>query len=124
MINWKVSSKKFVANITVHQLKGLKSSPQLQDPPRFSVEITWKGPKGNALTSLRRSVMRNFTKEEILREEDWVVEWNEEFQSVCNLSICKDGVFHPWEVSFTVFNVSCAMGIVFFLGYLVFSDVG
>ncbi|XP_073306336.1 uncharacterized protein [Primulina huaijiensis] len=111
MINWKASSKKFVANITVHQLKGLKSSSsssQLQDPPapRFSVEIKWKGSKGNVLTSLRRSVRRNFTKEEILREEDWVVEWNEEFQSVCNLSICKDGVFHPWEVSVTVLNGS------------------
>ncbi|XP_073032356.1 uncharacterized protein [Primulina eburnea] len=106
MMNWRPSFKKFVANITVHQLTGLKSSPQPQDPPRFSVEIKWKGSKGNALTSLRRSVRRNFTKEEIIREEDGVVEWNEEFQNVCNLSICKDGVFHPWEVSFTVFNGS------------------
>ncbi|KZV55257.1 hypothetical protein F511_06734 [Dorcoceras hygrometricum] len=105
MINWRASSKKFVANITVHQLKGIKSPTKFQDPPRFSVEIKWRGSKGTALSSLRRSVRRNFTKEEIVREEDGVVEWNEEFQSVCNLSICKDGIFHPWEVSFTVFNV-------------------
>lgn len=105
-MKWRTSSKKFVANITVHQLKGLKSSPQLQDPPRFSVEIKWKGSKGNALTSFRRSVRRNFTKEEIIREKDGVVEWNEEFQSVCDLSIWKDGVFHPWDVSFTVFKGS------------------
>ncbi|XP_073124246.1 uncharacterized protein [Henckelia pumila] len=107
MMKWRASSKKFVANITVHRLKGLKSWPQLQDSPRFSVEIKWKGSKGNALTSLRRrSVRRNFTREEEEEDDDGVVEWNEEFQSVCNLSVCKDGVFHPWELSFTVFNGS------------------
>lgn len=104
-----LSSKKFEAKITINQLKGFKFSPDksmvVQDFSRLAVEIKWKGSKGNALSSLRRIVKRNITKEESLRE-DGVVEWNEEFHSLCNFSVYKAGVFCPWEVVFTVFNGS------------------
>ncbi|KAI3458759.1 hypothetical protein Pfo_015422 [Paulownia fortunei] len=108
MMKWRpwpplLPSKKFEAKITVHQLRGLLLSPQLQDSSRFSVEIKWKGSKGIGLGSLRRSVRRNFTKEEFLRE-DGVVQWDEEFRCVCSFSAYKEGLFHPWKVSFTVFN--------------------
>ncbi|KAL3523693.1 hypothetical protein ACH5RR_016527 [Cinchona calisaya] len=114
MMKWRpwppLSTKKFEAKIIVNQLKGLKILPEksmgLQDCySRLAVEIKWKGSKGNALSSLGRTVRRNFTKEESLRE-DGVVEWNEEFQSVCSFAGYKDGVFYPWEVVFTVFNAS------------------
>lgn len=79
---------------------------------RLTVEIKWKGPK-LALSSLRRTaVKRNYTREVEVevegeqRQENGVVEWDEEFQSLCNLSAYKDNVFHPWEISFSVFNVS------------------
>lgn len=56
---------------------------------------------------------RNFTREVEVEAEAHqngvVVEWAEEFQTLCTLSAYKDNVFHPWEVAFTVFNVSlCA----------------
>lgn len=88
----------------VRRLEGL--DPTVKDKAeKFTVEIRWKGPK-LALSSLRRSaVKRNFTKEVESQNGD-VVEWDEEFQSVCTLSAYKDNVFHPWEISFTVFNVS------------------
>jgi hypothetical protein len=70
---------------------------------RLCVEVKWKGSKGNGLSSLRRIVRRNFTKEESLKK-DGIVEWNEEFLSICNFLAYKDGVFHPWEVSFTLFD--------------------
>ncbi|KAJ8526335.1 hypothetical protein K7X08_028812 [Anisodus acutangulus] len=101
-----LSFKKFEAKITVDCLKGLNFS---QDFQRLAVEIKWKGSKGNnplTLSSLkRRSVKKKFTKEESLKD-DGIVHWNEEFQSLCNFSLSKDGAFHPWEVSFTVFNVT------------------
>uniref|UniRef100_A0A5B6ZE64 C2 NT-type domain-containing protein n=1 Tax=Davidia involucrata TaxID=16924 RepID=A0A5B6ZE64_DAVIN len=112
MMKWRpLSSKKSEAKIVVRHLKGLcisqgvveKRPEAFDDFARLSVEIKWKGSKGNALSSFRRSVKRNFTKEESLRE-DGVIEWNEEFRSVCSFSAYKEGVFHPWEVAFTVFN--------------------
>ncbi|GAB4834148.1 hypothetical protein Ancab_032412 [Ancistrocladus abbreviatus] len=71
----------------------------------LTVEIRWKGPKV-ALSSLRRNVVkREFTKE--VGENGGVFEWEEEFQSVCNLSAYKDNnVFHPWEIGFTLLNGS------------------
>ncbi|XP_065874855.1 uncharacterized protein [Euphorbia lathyris] len=71
---------------------------------RLTVEIRWKGPKF-ALSSFRRTVKRNFTKEvEVSVEENDAVEWDEEFQNLCTLSPQKENVFHPWEIAFTVFN--------------------
>ncbi|XP_060183726.1 uncharacterized protein LOC132613634 [Lycium barbarum] len=109
MMKWRpwpeISSKKFEAKITVNCLKGLNFS---QDFQRLAVEIKWKGSKSNPLTlsSLKRkSVKKNFTKEECLND-DGVVYWNEEFQSQCNFSVSKEKSFHPWDVSFTVFNVT------------------
>lgn len=108
MMKWRpwpeLSSKKFEAKITVNCVKGLNFC---QDFKRLVVEIKWKGSKGNPLTlsSLKRkSVKKNFTKEESLKD-DGVVYWNEEFQSVCNFTVSKEIAFHPWEVSFTLFNV-------------------
>ncbi|MCE3050709.1 hypothetical protein HAX54_047926 [Datura stramonium] len=109
MMKWRpwpeLTSKKFEAKITVDCLKGLNFT---QDFHRLAVEIKWKGSKGNSLTlsSLKRkSVKKNFTKEESLKD-DGVVCWNEEFQSLCNFSVSKENAFHPWEVSFTLFNVT------------------
>ncbi|KAL3323880.1 hypothetical protein AABB24_038183 [Solanum stoloniferum] len=109
MMKWRpwpeLTSKKFEAKITVNCVKGLNFS---QDFQRLVVEIKWKGSKGNSLTlsSLKRkSVKKSFTREECLKD-DGIVYWNEEFQSLCNFSVSKEIAFHPWEVSFTVFNVT------------------
>ncbi|CAN4090180.1 unnamed protein product [Withania somnifera] len=108
-----LSYKKFEAKITVNCLKGfnflLNKHMGIQYFDRLRVEIKWKGSsKGGMslnLSSLtRRSVKKNFTKQEFLKEDEGIVEWNEEFECVCNFSGCKDGAFHPWEVVFTVFN--------------------
>ncbi|KAK4359881.1 hypothetical protein RND71_022110 [Anisodus tanguticus] len=103
MMRWRpwpeLSSKKFEAKITVDCLKGLNFS---QDFQRLAVEIKWKGSKGNnplTLSSLKRkSLKKNFTKEESLKD-DGIVHWNEEFQSLCNFSVSKENSFHPWEVT-------------------------
>lgn len=120
MMKWRpwpeIASKKFEAKITVNCVKGLNFS---QDFQRLVVEIKWKGSKGNSLTlsSLKRkNVKKSFTKEESLKD-DGVVYWNEEFQSLCNFNVSKEIAFHPWEVSFTVFNVRypCLLPLLLFL---------
>ncbi|XP_047260767.1 uncharacterized protein LOC124894049 [Capsicum annuum] len=80
----------------------------VQDFDRLRVEIKWKGSSKGISLNLgsfnRRSVKNNFTKEECLKEDEGIVEWNEKFLSVCKFSGWKDGVFQPWEVVFTVIN--------------------
>ncbi|KAF3621790.1 putative protein pelota-like [Capsicum annuum] len=84
-----LSSKKYEANITVNCLKGfnflLNEKMGVQDFDRLRVEIKWKGSSKGISLNLgsfnRRSVKKNFTKEECLKEDEGIVEWNEEFLS-------------------------------------------
>ncbi|XP_077225912.1 uncharacterized protein LOC143859118 [Tasmannia lanceolata] len=113
MMRWRpwppLLSKKFQVKLIVLSLQGFNQSHLQQieaeekSLPKLTVEIRWKGPK-MSLSSLRRKVKRNFTREEdVLR--DGTVQWNEEFWSLCNLSSYKDNAaFFPWEISFTVSN--------------------
>ncbi|KAF8403392.1 hypothetical protein HHK36_011494 [Tetracentron sinense] len=110
MMKWRpwppLLSKRFEVKLIVHRLEGFhlvqEEGENPPEVPKLMVEIKWKGPK-IALSSLRRSVKKNFTEEDEVRN-DGVVEWNEEFQSVLNLSAYKENVFHPWEIAFTVLN--------------------
>ncbi|KAM3280773.1 hypothetical protein P3S67_027793 [Capsicum chacoense] len=107
-----LSSKKYEAKITVNCLKGfnflLNEKMGVQDFDRLRVEIKWKGSSKGISLNLgsfnRRSVKKNFTKEECLKEDKGIVEWNEEFLSVCKFSGWKNDVFQPWEVVFIVIN--------------------
>lgn len=110
MMKWRpwppLVSKKFDVKLIVRRLEGCNpvqsDVEKAHDFSRMKVEVRWKGPKV-ALSSLRRTLKRNFTKEEDVRSNG-VVEWDEEFNSLCSLSAYKDNAFHPWEIAFTVFN--------------------
>ncbi|KAH7536884.1 hypothetical protein FEM48_Zijuj03G0033400 [Ziziphus jujuba var. spinosa] len=108
MIRWPpwppLLSKKFEVRILVKRLKGLDIGGEFEGERKVGVELKWKGQKGMGLGSLRRSVKRNFTKESDV-SDDGVVEWDEEFQSLCNFSGPKEGLFYPWDLTFTVFTV-------------------
>lgn len=112
-----ISTKKFEVVIVVGRLEGLDKT-QFEGERRALVEVKWKGQKGNSLWFLRRSVKRNFTKEGGIRD-DGVVELQEEFRSFCSFSGYNEGMFYPWELSFTVFNVSLsAFQFILFLFWL------
>ncbi|XP_051131835.1 uncharacterized protein LOC127251927 isoform X2 [Andrographis paniculata] len=106
-------SKKYEVKITVQRLEGFDwvNEDAEKDHGGLAVEIRWKGPPRISLGSFRRTVRRNFTREEVVkrveddgRNDGVLVEWDEEFRSVCTLSAYKDDAFHPWEISFTVFH--------------------
>lgn len=114
MMRWSpwlpIVSRKFEVVIVIHKVEGLNLVELEKEKEldcvkkRLVVEVKWKGQKSLGLTSFRRTVRRNFTEEGGLAG-DGVVEWNEEFKSVCEFSGSKDGaVFFPWEVAFSVFN--------------------
>ena len=115
-------SRKFEAVVIVHKLEGTTSLVKPDEEVRsLVVEIKWKGQKGVSLRSLRRSMKRNFTRVVGLGGEG-VVEWNQEFRNVCTLTGFKDNMFYPWEVMFTVSNVSLYkfMTISILLSVLIF----
>lgn len=87
----------------VKRLDGWCSGGDPGENEKMVVEIKWKGPK-IGFTSFRRTVNKNVTKEGLVR--NGVVEWEEEFMTVCTLSGFQHNVFHHWDVSFVVLNVS------------------
>ncbi|KAL0337095.1 UNVERIFIED_CONTAM: hypothetical protein Scaly_1984600 [Sesamum calycinum] len=104
-------SRKYEVKLSVHRLERGGDSVHegaQKDNGDLAVEIRWKGPK-ISLGTLRRTVKRNCTRAEVVKRVDGpngavLVEWDEEFQSVCSLSGYKDNVFHPWEINFTVLH--------------------
>ncbi|KAM0068531.1 putative NT-type C2 domain-containing protein [Helianthus debilis subsp. tardiflorus] len=112
VIKWRpwppLMSKKFKVKLVVKKMEGGSCDPVHADPEKGyhrAVEIKWKGPK-ITLSSFRRTVKRNFTREERVVDPNGVVQWNEEFQTVCTLSGYKENAFNPWEIGFTVLNGS------------------
>lgn len=110
VIKWRpwppLMSKKFKVKLVVKKMEGGSYDP-VHLEHRRAVEIRWKGPK-ITLSSFRKTVKRNFTREEkVVMEPNGIVLWDEEFQSICTLSGSKDNnAFNPWEIGFTVLNVS------------------
>ncbi|MFS7957433.1 putative NT-type C2 domain-containing protein [Helianthus anomalus] len=118
MMKWRPwppqSSNKFKVKIIIRHLQGLLQDSATaaadgggQDVSKLVVEVVWKGcnKPNNPLSFKRRSVRRNVTKDGCWKD-DGVVEWNEEFVSVCSLFGLKDGGFHRWDVAFMVFDGS------------------
>ncbi|KAE8725147.1 pentatricopeptide repeat-containing family protein [Hibiscus syriacus] len=108
MMKWRpwppLVSKKYEVKLIVRRLEGWDPVRQgVEKPEKLTVEIRWKGPK-TSLSSLRRTVKRNFTKEVDGVDANDVVLWDEEFQTHCSLSAYKDNAFHPWEIAFCVLN--------------------
>ncbi|CAI9783363.1 unnamed protein product [Fraxinus pennsylvanica] len=114
MMKWRpwppLISRKYKVKLTVQSLEGgdWMHEGAEKDNGGLAVEIRWKGPR-ISLGSLRRTVKRNCTREEIVRSVDGteggvLVEWDEEFHSVCNLSGYRENAFHPWEITFTVLH--------------------
>ncbi|XP_062112384.1 uncharacterized protein LOC133823563 isoform X2 [Humulus lupulus] len=120
MMRWRpwppLAAKKYEVRLVVRRLEGCDLVREGAggvgggEVGKLTVEIRWKGPK-MTLSSLRRPVVkRNFTREvDASSIQNGVVDWDEEFQSLCSFSAYKDNVFHPWEIAFTVFNLSLSL---------------
>ncbi|XP_075512937.1 uncharacterized protein LOC142548476 isoform X2 [Primulina tabacum] len=113
MMRWRpwppLISRKYEVKLTVQRLEGcdwVHEGEEEEDNGGLAVEIRWKGPK-ISLGSFRRTVKRNFTRIEAVKQGlngGVLVAWGEEFQNVCSFSGYKDSVFHPWEINFTVLH--------------------
>ncbi|CAJ1976596.1 unnamed protein product [Sphenostylis stenocarpa] len=96
-----LSSKKFEAVVTVHRIEGSRGLEKVEEMRSLVVEIKWKGQKGVALKSLRRSIKRSFTREEGPGDAGGVVEWNQEFRNVCTFT---RHAFYFWFLGFETYQ--------------------
>ncbi|KAG6484801.1 uncharacterized protein LOC122012886 isoform X1 [Zingiber officinale] len=95
---------KFKVRLQVKRVEGVRAEKEPDVERKVIAEVRWKGPKVT-LSSLRRTVKKNRTREEEVGDGG-VVEWNEEFESVCTLTPNKENAFYPWEVAINVLNGS------------------
>lgn len=111
MIRWPwppIMLRKFKARLVVRGIKGLTleslgEGEITEGVGRMAAEVRWKGTKTTALSSLRRTVKRNCTKEEVVKRDHGEVEWNEAFDGVVGLTEYKLNAFNPWEIEIVVF---------------------
>ncbi|XP_050104676.1 uncharacterized protein LOC126584268 isoform X2 [Malus sylvestris] len=100
-----VATKKYTVVVVVRRLQGLELEDEVEEERRaLVVEVKWKGQKKSWRLGSAPPVKRNFTKEGGIGD-DGVVEWDEEFTSVCRFSGYKEEgepLFFPWELAFTV----------------------
>lgn len=110
MIRWPwppIALRKFEVRVVVRAIEGVAidrmAADVLAGAGMMTAEVRWKGPRMTALSSLRRKVRRNCTREEEVKGDKGEVEWNEEFESVVGFTGQKENVFYPWEIEFAVF---------------------
>ncbi|XP_042473757.1 uncharacterized protein LOC122056056 [Zingiber officinale] len=109
MMRWRpwppLLSRKFQVKLVVRRVEGVSAEDEAPAAgKKVSLVVRWKGPK-LALSSLRRTAKKNRTRE-VQVGDGGVVEWNEEFETVCTWTAHRENALHPWEVLFTVFNGS------------------
>ncbi|CAM0875692.1 unnamed protein product [Alopecurus aequalis] len=120
MIRWPrpPAARKFRVRLVVRRAEGLPppAEQEQEGNQRVAAEVRWKGPRASGLSSLRRAVRRNRTREEELApapaasaadDGGGAVAWEEEFESVVTLAAASHreaAVFQPWELAFTVFT--------------------
>lgn len=106
MMKWRpwppLQSKKFKVNLLLCSLEGLEKSGDVEGS-KLGVNVKWTGPpKGKLGSRFRRNVKRDSSVEQSVGENG-VVEWNEEFEHVCVLTVGKEGGgFQAWHVCLEV----------------------
>ncbi|KAL5225967.1 hypothetical protein ABZP36_012606 [Zizania latifolia] len=116
---WPPPARKFRVRLVVRRAEGLTpptaSSPEAspETEAKVAVEVKWKGPKASPLVSLRRVMHSNRTRLEAVVADAAAapasVAWDEEFERVETFTATshrKAAAFHPWDLSFSVFNNS------------------
>lgn len=102
-------TKKLHVKLKLLKLEGLSALFEEDGRQRVvMVETKWKGPKsGFASFSRNSSLRKDYSSHKFFRRGVAAVDWDEEFETVCNFSIVsKDGSFGPWIVSFNIAIVS------------------
>lgn len=114
-----IVTKKFQVKLKVHSLErvsspasksgelGIASAATIKSGElgKVMVNMKWKGSTAGFGSRFRRRLKRARTSEKIL-EDGFTVNWEEEFDRLCVLTMAKDGSFLPWEVHFVIIQVA------------------
>lgn len=95
-------SKKYQVSVLLHSLE----APALQgldESSQVLVDVKWKGPKGALGSRFRRSMKSSTGVEGTVAAPQGRVDWDQQFQHVCVLSVAKTTTsFLPWDVYFVI----------------------
>lgn len=97
-------SKKLQVKVNHVRLEGFfKEKLEESREKIVAIEVRWKGPKAGLVSFYRTPTrQKNYTSHRFLRKGGEAVEWDEEFESLCDFSVAKGGSFRPWNVTFNV----------------------
>ncbi|KDP33589.1 hypothetical protein JCGZ_07160 [Jatropha curcas] len=103
------STKKLHVKVKPLKLEGVVIGEETEDIGKeriVAVEMEWKGPKSRLVPFYRVTKWpKNYSSHKFLKKGGEPIEWNEEFENICNFSIAsKDDTksFGSWAVSFKV----------------------
>ncbi|XP_050216230.1 uncharacterized protein LOC126667302 [Mercurialis annua] len=107
-------TKKLHVKVKPLKLEGLvikNNGQDLEKEKLVVVEMKWKGPNSHNKLFLplihrgflNKYLQRNFTSHKFLNKEDNLVEWDEEFENICNFLVDSKNCYCSWRVSFKIF---------------------
>ncbi|KAJ7522115.1 hypothetical protein O6H91_19G084100 [Diphasiastrum complanatum] len=97
-------SKKFKVKLILHKLEGISMKEGEAEGMKVMVDVKWKGPKRALGAHFRRSLKTQRSMEQGVSEEGFV-QWDEEFENACTLTLAKDEKFQPCDVHFIIKKV-------------------
>ncbi|KAI5355112.1 hypothetical protein L3X38_008007 [Prunus dulcis] len=73
------------------------------------VEVKWKGSQAPFYGRRSSRHQKNYTSHRFLSRGHEVVEWDDEFQSLCSFGWKQGGAFSPWDLTFTLLHGESAI---------------
>ncbi|KAL3679429.1 hypothetical protein R1sor_022385 [Riccia sorocarpa] len=94
------TSKKYQVNIVLHRVDGLAAFRGAEEELKLRGKLVWKGPR-TALGSRLKGRKSGWTSS-VPVDSTGTVEWQEDFENHCVLTMTKDDTFQPWPVSLSL----------------------
>lgn len=103
----------------VNQLKLHGFSCENERDKALFIEVKWKGskkhggPSGVLMAPFygRSRCQKNYTGKGFPGKGE-IVEWDDEFESLCSFGLKQSGSFSPWDLTFTLLHVSLIISVI------------
>ncbi|KAL2613493.1 hypothetical protein R1flu_025185 [Riccia fluitans] len=94
------TSRKYMVNIVLHRVDGLNAWRGTEEELKLLANLVWKGPR-TALGSRLKGRKSSWTSSLPLGPNG-TLQWQEEFENLCVLTMTKEETFQPWPISLSL----------------------